>query len=289
MKKKVKKTISKINELLNEPIKTSDIYYYWLKKSIPLTVSVNSENNLNFELSINDAESIKSEVVIKKIRPTYVLQRRKTFEFHPKVNEYRQVAKITAPLINNIKQGLIRIKWNYSNFYSSTAVRNYNLNFFSILNYSNSKYTFNRISCIIKSIEKKHFNLSYKAKIFEEILEMSPYIKKKSIKSLCKIPIIKEPLIKSHFSFSDFEKFREALALQNDTKKTNVEITKIFDKLNLKIYQSIKPDNDGNKLLCYPLYQKPEEKKYRMYYFITGKRRDNEEAIKALIAHDFIK
>ncbi|MEI7474979.1 MAG: hypothetical protein WCK67_09400 [bacterium] len=286
MKKKVKNSFSKVNKILNQPIKTSDLYIYMLKKAMPLSTTVNNENVLKFSFEIKNEDSIKKEINIKKLNPSYVLIRNKSTEIKTQTNEYKPSANFKTPLIRRIEQGLIKLKWNYVNFSFITAVRTYNLELFAAINNPESENAFKKISCNLKEIDKKHFNLHYKAKIFEEILEMSPYLKSLSVKNISTLPIIKEPLMKSYFSFSDFDKFREALSLQNDTRKSNVEVSKIYDKLYIQLYQNIKPDDEGKNLLCYPSEPVNNNKKSKLYYLITGKRKDNGEPIKALLLQE---
>lgn len=286
MKDKLFDLMKKSNDLLNTNIKPVFLYFYILKRTLPFKTVVNYSDVKNFNLEIRNQDTIKSEISINKLRPKYVLIRNKLPEFKVITKEFKYFFNKHITVVRNLTKEFIRLKWNYTYFDFFTLARNYNLKLKTCLNDKNSPNAFKKLFCTVYKLDKKHFKLEFKTVVLEELISILPYIKNKPAKTLCRLPIIKEPLIKSCFSYTEYEKFRDALATQNNTRKGNIEVQKVYDRLNPKIFQTIKPDEQGKKLLCYPLSEMINDKKHRMYYLITGKRKDNGEGIKAIMLQE---
>jgi len=230
-------------------------------------------NTLKFdEFGVNFVENALeiSPPEFLEINPSYVLIR--NMKFHPQVQ------------INFLEKIENLLKWNFLNLHLSTSFRQYPLGFSSMLNsVEKSKIKLN-ISKKVKEFAEKQINIIKKIKVFEEILEISPYTKKLNKQKLFRLPIARSPLYKSYFSDAQMKKVREELAAQNKTRWSNIEIIEIYDKFNSNIFSDIRQTSTSKNLMCYPSFSNADLKiKEELLYLIIAKRRDTGELIKGLI------
>ncbi|MBY0404612.1 MAG: hypothetical protein K2X66_11985, partial [Cyanobacteria bacterium] len=114
---------------------------------------------------------------------------------------------------------------------------------------------------------------------------------------LLELPIVKAPVILQELSRELSRQFRKALAEKGSTSYTNIEITLVYDRLNVKNFSSISPDGRGN-LVCIPkgeligknhpsrqkLLPAPGEDGSMMHYLVFGKRFDTQQPLRTMVA-----
>jgi len=232
-------------------------------------IKINTLKFNEFELNFVEDALTVNPPEFREINPSYVLIR--NLKFHPQIN------------INTLEKFENLIKWKFLNLHFSTSFRNYPLGFSNKLNFlEKSKIKLN-ISKKLKEFIEKQINIAKKIKVFEEILEISPYTKKINRQKLFRLPIGRSPLYKSYFPDAQMKKIREDLAIQNKTRWSNIEIIEIYDKFNSNIFSDIRQTSTSKNLMCYPSFSNADIKiKEELLYLIIAKRRDTGELIKGL-------
>lgn len=245
------------------------IYGKLISKLTNLKTPVKSLNFSEFPVNFNTAVLEFNSPEFIELKPTYVLIR--NLKYHP------DVKIITLPPLESL------IKWKFLNLNFSVLFRDYPLKMISNLKEIVKERIFLKLPPKVKYFEQKQINITKKIKVTEEIIQILPYTKEAKKQKLFKVPIERTPLYKSYFSETDMRKFREDLAVQNNTRWSNIEILEIYDKFNVKLFSDIKQSASSRNLFCYPKVENLNIKiDDEFYYLIIGKRRDTEQLVNAL-------
>lgn len=240
-----------------------------LKKFFKPKVKINSLNYKEFILTFNESILEFQEPDLLELNQIYVLIR--NLKFHPEVK------------IIEMQQFKNLIKWLTVNLNFILILRDYSLKFTTIVKEFAREKVFLKYKVMLNYLESKKINIAKSIKVTEEIIHVKPYTRRLAKQKLFRLPINRSPLYKSYFSSEELKKLREELAVQNNTRWSNVEILEIYDKFNSKLFADIRQASGSKNLLCYPSFTnadlKPEND---MYYLIIGKRRDTGEPVKAL-------
>lgn len=269
--------------LFTAEIRFKKIYYFLLAKLTGLKAYPREHAFNKFRIKIRDSASLSyKQAVIREFNPLYVLVREKKITYQVNFNENPEHFKILLPNIQTMQPVHTMIKWKTSNFSIYTIYRNYPLKLAANLKSFTGRDVALNTAPRVNKVDNDKIELERRLRVTEEIITIRPYIRPVSRKKLYDIPVTKKPLYKSYFHEDEMIELREALAKQNKTRRSNVEISQIYDKFNIDIFSSVKHDSNTKNLTCY-LNNKPvrfnEEKTYLL---IIGNRRDNKIPIKAL-------
>jgi len=261
-------------------------YHFLLRKLTGLKVFVRRGNIDYFRVNFRTSEDFSPKnPAIKELNPIYVLVKEKTIDCHVNINDLGINFKINLPDIRYMTPIDNTIKWIHTDLQPVKVVRNYPLSFepnFQDLNIDGLLLTAPKTLYFAYD----EIRLAEKVRVTEEIITMSPYVKKSERSTLIKVPLIKKPMYKSYFSSEEMDYFRETLASHNKTKKLNVQISNIYDKFNIELFSSIKLEPNSNNLICYLNNKLVSIDKEKIYYLIIGERRDNKVTIKSLARLD---
>jgi|GEM_PF-3063035 len=212
---------------------------------------------------------------IYKLNPTYVFIRQ--LAFHPVVN------------IRKMQDFKSLLKWKFLDINYPVAIRNYPLGFIAGMGNIDRPKLALKVPPNILSINRSDLYLKKGLRINEEIVTVMPYVKKTERKKLVKVPIIKEPLHKYHFSREQMKIFREKIAQQNNTSWINIQIFEIFDKFYSNLYLNVRQSQGTKNLECTLSYLSANKNVKKNYYLVIGQRRDNGQSIKAIVDSADIK
>lgn len=266
MKSFFKKTSEKIKP---KKIFYNRFYFNILSVFTGLNAEINALKFDNQEINYNNYALDFKEPVFIELNPTYVLIR--NLKFHPEEVK-----------IQNLKMFDNLLKWKSITLNFIMILRDYPLKFFINLKQITKERIFLKTKNIIKFLTEKQINIAKKVKVTEEILQILPYTQEVNKQKLFRLPIERSPLYKSYLSEQEMRRFREELALQNQTSRSNVEITEIYDKFNMKLFSDVKQTSRSKNLLCFPNFLNRDLQINDLYYLLIGKRRDTNELIKAL-------
>ncbi|EKE04277.1 MAG: hypothetical protein ACD_20C00090G0017 [uncultured bacterium] len=280
------RSLKLVYRLLTTEISLKKIYFFLLAKITGLRANTYTYNVNKFPYKIRLLEAGKQNVKLKELKPTYVLLRQKVIECKVNLNSLVDCVKIELPKVIEIPPIYTMIKWNHNKLSVIIQCRHYLLglsaNINLILNQDFSLKTQSKVN----KIDEDLIELDRRVRTTEEIIELSPYVRKAKKTALYKIPIVKTPLYKLYFTESQLEHFKDILSKQRKTRKSNIEIVSIYDKMNIDYYASIKQDQDRKNLICY-LNNKPAmTSNETMYHLIIGRTKDTQEVIKALALLD---
>ena len=271
---------SSVFKLFTAPISLKKLYYWFLAKITGLKATSQFSDFTKFRIKIKDTDTLKI-VKIKELNPVYVLVRRKTIECPVKINDNPEGFRINHCVIREIPPIFTQIKWKRPDISLCNVIRNHPI--------SINKANINHFEGItlqkrlkVSQISKDAIELQRRLRTTEEIVTLSPYTKRLSRKDLYKIPVIKTPLYKSYFSEVQMAHFRELLANQAKTRRTNVEIISIYDKFSIDMFSSVRQNQEDKNLTCTLNEKLIGIDKDKLYYLIIGNRKDNNVTIKVL-------
>lgn len=273
----------KVKTVLNtEIINFRKIYYFIIASLTGLDKQIRIKKIENIETKSREKKVFfEKNFKIRELLPQKVAIKQKTLISDLKHNTDPFSFRFNLPNIYSETSLARQIKWKFSKLNINTAVRDYNttpgrgLRVFETAGVSLKSNGTRQIPACDMELERR-------LRVTEEIISISPYIKSKNDSFLYSLPIAKVPVSKSYFPENQMAHFREVLAAQAKTDKRNIEITSIFDKFDINLYQSIKQDPKSQKLLCFPTMKKTSANSENMYYLIIGHRRDNKTPVKAL-------
>jgi|GEM_PF-2924533 len=259
-----------------------NIYYFLLRPLIGINASVKENDFKTLQVEFNDFDCLAPDPpVFKEFNPTYVMVKEKKIDCNVNVKNLENCISIETPNILYMNPITNKIKWIKHNLGFLRTVRNYSLSLQSHFHELNAGITALKIPKV-SSFSYDDIKLSEKVRVTEEIITMLPYVKMPEKNLLFKVPVIKKPLFKSYFSEEEMNKFRESLAVQNKTKKTNVRILNIYDKFSVELFSSIKQEGNTQNLICYLNSKLTALDKNKLYYLLIGQRKDNQITIKSL-------
>lgn len=275
-----------IYKLLKAEISLKKLYFFLTNKFTELKPNINTYNfdNLNnLNKNIKNLEIDIKNINVKKFNRLYVLIKQKDIKYNVNLNNSIDLSKFNFPSIKEILLIYYNmVRWRYSDFFGYIIqLRDYILLLTTKINLILSQEFSIKTEIKLNKLDKDEIELDRKIRTTEEIIEICPYIHSTQKKILYKIPVIKTPLYKSYFSEEYITEFKETLAKQGKTRKSNIEIINIYDKFNLSNYSSIKQDSKGKNLICY-LNEQYKINDNDLYYLVIGSRRDNKEIITAL-------
>lgn len=270
---KIKKRLAKHGEKVF--FRTLREYHSFLSLFLGFKNEVNTLDYSKFPVNIKENVLKLPTLQLNKLRPTYVFVRR--LDFHPII------------CINKMRDFKSLLKWNILDLSYPVVFRNYPLGFSARVRKFDKPKLALKLPPKVLSVEKEDIQIVNRIKVYEEIVTVMPYVKKKERKKLLKIPIKKEPLHKYHFSREQMKKFREKIAHQNNTSWINVQIFEIYDKFYPNMYVNVKQASGSKALECH-LSPIAADKDYKQnYYLVIGQRRDNNQSIKAIVDPSDIK
>ncbi len=215
---------------------------------------VNTRDLNDFDVRFNNGNMLEVQApVMNRLSETYVLIRK--LLFYPEIK------------INIMQSFKSLLKWKDLNLHCNTALRNYPLGF----EVSSGEFGYPEI------------HLPEYPNIREEIVRVSPYVRKIAPKKLFKIPFIKKPVYKSYFSRDEVKLLREKAAEQNQTGWSNIEIFEIYDKFHYNFFSSIKQIPGSKELECMPNISARGKTPGSSSYLVIGKKRNTGEPVKAII------
>lgn len=279
-------SLSAIYRLLTTEISIKKIYFFLLARITGLRTATHVCTVNKFPYKIRLLDAGKQNIKLKELKPTYVLVRQKVIECNVNLKSLIDRVKIELPKVIEVPPIYTMIKWNHNNLSVITHCRHYVLGLSAKINLIlNQDYSL-KTELHVNKIDEDLIELDRRIRITEEIIELSPYTHKAKKSALYKIPIVKTPLYKLYFTEGQLDYFKEVLSKQSKTRKNNIEIVSIYDKLNIDYYASIKQDQDRKNLICY-LNSKPGMMDNKtMYHLVIGRTKDTQQIIKALALLD---
>lgn len=276
--------IKSVIKFLNRKRSLKSLYFDFLSKLSGINFEVRNLKFYVFPLNINDFTVIsRSRLKIREFNPLFVLIRKKDIDCQIKINQNPEFFKVNLSNINYLQPIYSQVRWRNPDLGLNTVYRNYPIEIFAkIKSYERDKLILNN-KIKIHAVDRDKIELERRLKVIEEIIGISPYVRRIERKRLYGVPIIKDPVYKSHFNQEQMEKFREELARQAKTRVRNVEISHIYNKLNIDIYSAIRQDPVSKSLICQPKFDLFKNNVYKLYYLIVGNRKDNRVTIKALV------
>ncbi|OGI21217.1 MAG: hypothetical protein A2287_06725 [Candidatus Melainabacteria bacterium RIFOXYA12_FULL_32_12] len=276
------RSLTFIYRLLLTEISLKKIYFFLLRKLTGLKTIVHSHIFSEFPNTINLLDLHSKDIKTKELNPIYVLIRQKTIECKINFNNIKDSLKINLPGIHEIPPIYTMIRWRHTDLSVITQCRSYLLGLSAKINLILNQDFSLKTEIKVKKIDEDAIELDRRVRTTEEIIELSPYVRKAKKGTLYKIPIIKKPLYKLYFTDDQMNDFKEILAKQAKTRKTNIEIVSIYDKLNIEYYSSIKQDQDRKNLICYLNNKLDIINNKVMYHLVIGRKKDSQEVIKSL-------
>ncbi len=207
----------------------------------------------DFEVNYNEGMLEFPEPAFNSLSQTYVLIRDLLFNPEVKINVMQSFKSL--------------LKWKDLNLYCSTVIRDYPLGF--------------EVSTV--EINYPEIHMDTKVKIYEEIVQILPYVRKVRHKDLFSIPIIKRPVYKSYFTREQMKLIREKTAEQNKTGWANIEVFEIYDKFHYNFFLSIKQVPGSKELECKANRALLDRAPEKSYYLIIGRKRDSLEPVRAIV------
>lgn len=206
---------------------------------------------------------------LNKLNPTYALLRR--LAFVPEVN------------INRVQDFKSLLKWNELILDFPVLMRNYPLGFSANIKRFDRPELALKLPPRVKAIDRKDFLIARDLITYEEIVTLLPYVRKGEKKKIYRIPVIKEPVVKYHFSREEIRLMREKVAQQNKTGWLSIEIYEVYDKFFPNLYHNIRQVPGTRALECYLSQVASTKNPKKNYYLIIGHRRDTGQSIKAIV------
>lgn len=215
------------------------------------------------KFTLNFTESVLEfkEPELRELNPTYTLIRNLYFHLEVKINRMQKFKNL--------------IKWLSVNLNFILIFRDYPLKFTAKLIKLSEDFILLSAEIKMNAFDSRQINIVKKIKVTEEIIRLMPYTRKLKKQKLFRVPISKSPLYKSYYSDEEIKKFKEDLASQNNTRKSNIELLDIYDKFNPKLFADIRQTSGTRNLLCYPSFTNADvnpEKKYVLSFNRKKKR-----------------
>lgn len=267
-------------------ISLKKVYFSIVKKSTGLKTATHKYPVNKFLKSMKDLDFHTHNVKLKELNHTYVLIREKKIESEVHFDNILNPLRFSVPKIIESPPIYTLIKWRYHDMGIFSSIRNYALRLNAEINILLNHDFSLRTEIRVNKIDDDMIELARRVRSTEEIIELSPYLRKVKKSLLYKIPVFKKPLQRQNFSDEQINSFRELLAKQAKTRKSNIELTSIYDKLNIECFASIKQDPESKYLICNFKSNLDKFDISKFYYLIIGNKKDTKEVVKALYTLD---
>ena len=260
--------VNRLNKILQTRISFKKIYFNLLKDLTKLYVRVNKLEGIEFIFQPKIYENPINVEFNRELIPVSVVIKSKQLDNPVEFKNSSEKIKITTPVINSCEICKSCVSWKDENLKFFNTCRNYFLAITaSIKSLLNSKTPlFSNIKT--RMIGSGEIYLQKKVRTTEEIIALSPYTKNLNLGEIYRIPVVKTPLNKLYFSSEEMDGFREILAKQVKSRKSNIELLSIYDRFNVDLYSNIKQDTSGKNLLCYLNPKHIKKVDMIMYYLL---------------------
>jgi hypothetical protein len=212
---------------------------------------------------------------LRKLNPSYVL-----------IRELTSKPEVT---VNKLEDAGTTVKCRVITFNYPVVFRNYPLKLAVEIKEFNAPQLALKLPPQVLSINEKDIAFSKALRMYEEIVQVKPYVRKIDRKRMFSVPVIKQPLYKNTFSREQMRIIREKAAQQNNTGWANLQIFEIYDKFCPGFYLNVKQEPGTKNIECSLNPAASDRAPGKTYYLVIGQRKDNRQPVKAIVDSADIK
>ncbi|NLF82356.1 MAG: hypothetical protein GX568_00025 [Candidatus Gastranaerophilales bacterium] len=212
---------------------------------------------------------------LRKLNPSYVL-----------IRELTSKPEVT---VNKLEDAGTTVKCRTITFNYPMVFRNYPLKLAVEVKEFNSPQLALKLPPRVLAVDSKDISFSKTLRMYEEIVQVKPYVRKIDRKRMFSVPVIKQPLYKNTFSREQMKIIREKVAQQNNAGWANIQIFEIYDKFCPGFYSNVKQEPGTKNIECTLSPTASGRVSEKTYYLVIGQRKDNRQPVKAIIDSADIK
>lgn len=212
---------------------------------------------------------------LRKLNPSYVL-----------IRELTSKPEVT---VNKLEDAGTKVKCRAVTFNYPIVFRNYPIKLKAEVKEFNAPQLALKLPPRVLSVDNKEIAFSRTLRMYEEIVQVKPYVRKIDRKRIFAVPVVKQPLYKNTFSREQMKIIREKVAQQNNTGWANIQIFEIYDKFCPGFYSNVKQEPGTKNIECALSPTASGKVPGKTYYLVIGQRKDNRQPVKAIIDSADIK